>query len=79
MLERHIVSSSTKPRNVKARDNVDEQNEKENNSINPQTQGMTKQSMNNEAKTKEAFQRITTGALSSAGGIDAAPPLTNPS
>jgi hypothetical protein len=29
-----------------------------------ETQGITKQSMDNEAKNKEAFQRITTGALS---------------
>jgi hypothetical protein len=29
-----------------------------------ETQGITKQSMDNETKDKEAFQRITTGALS---------------
>jgi len=29
-----------------------------------ETQGITKQSMDNEPKNKEAFQRITTGALS---------------
>jgi hypothetical protein len=52
---------------MNACENMNEQNEMENNPMDQQTQGITENRMKNEAKNKEAFQRITTGALIQTG------------